>query len=138
MPKIKSKAIENYKAAMLLSNDNNKMYSASIHCAYYACFQFTKHILAQRCCIPYNQQKKEAMDEAIGTHNYVINEILNHLNLKNECDAYDIYHDKMSELKRLRTMADYDNIIISPVEAHKAMDFANDILDTLKGVYKGL
>lgn len=138
MPNIKSKSIENYKAAKLLSKDSNGMYSSSIHCAYYACFQFVKHILNKKCYISYHQQEKNAQNSNIGSHNYIINEMRNDLSNKKEDDVYDIFDDNITELKRLRKKADYDNVIISPEEAKEAVNMADKTLETLKGVYKGL
>lgn len=138
MPNVKSKSIENYKAAKLLSNDSNKMYSASIHCAYYACFQFIKHILDRKCYISYCRQEENAKSSNIGTHNYIIDEIRNDLINKKEDDAYDTFDENITELKRLRKIADYASSIISPKTAKDAVDMADETLKTLKGVYKGL
>lgn len=138
MPNIKSKSIENFKAAKLLSKDGNKMYSASIHCAYYSCFQLVKHILAKIRYIPYSKQETDAIDSKIGTHNFIIETMRNDLLSIKEEEAYDIFDNNITELKRLRKIADYDNVIISPEEAKDAVNMADETLETLKGVYKGL
>ena len=134
MPNIKSKSIENYKAAIILSQNSNKMYSASIHCAYYSCFLLVKHILCHRCYISYANQNNQNS----GSHLYIISLILDDLSRKGEDDAYDIFDTNMSELKRLRMIADYWNSLISPSESREAVTMADDTLETLKNVYKGL
>lgn len=138
MPILKSKSSENYRAAKLLSDDSNKMYSSSIHCAYYACFQFAKHILDKKCYISYHQQEENAMNNNTSSHKYIINEILNDLNTKQEDDAYDTFDENITELKRLRKIADYQIVLISKQEAHEALNMADETLTLLKGVYKGL
>lgn len=134
MPNIKSKSTENYRAAIILSQDSCKMYSASIHCAYYSCFLLVKHILCHRCYISYANQN----NQNVGSHLHIIGLILNDLSVKGEDDAYDLFDTNMSELKRLRMIADYENSLISPEESREAVVIADDTLKTLKNVYKGL
>jgi hypothetical protein len=134
MPYIKSKSIENYKAALMLSKDSCGMYSASIHCAYYSCFLLVKHILCHKCYISYASQN----NQNAGSHLYIIKLILDDLLAKGEDDAYDIFDTNISELKRLRRIADYENSLISPDESREALVIADETLDILKDVYKGL
>lgn len=52
-----------------------------------------------------------------GSHLYIIKLILDDLLAKGEDDAYDIFDTNISELKRLRRIADYENSLISPDES---------------------
>lgn len=103
MSKVKAKSIENFKAAHLLYNKG--MHAASVHNAYYSILQISKHILHHKCYVSYSKQKKESKN-GYGSHNYIIGEIENNLTSRGEQDLFDSYDDKMSEMKRMRVLAD--------------------------------
>lgn len=132
MSKVKAKSIENFKAAHLLYNKG--MHAASVHNAYYSILQISKHILHHKCYVSYSKQKKESKN-GYGSHNYIIGEIENNLTSRGEQDLFDSYDDKMSEMKRMRVLADYEDAGITKDEAQACIDYADELLTDLKECY---
>jgi len=132
MSKVKAKSIENFKAAHLLYNKG--MHAASVHNAYYSILQISKHILHHKCYVSYSKQKKESKN-GYGSHNYIIGEIENNLTSREEQDLFDSYDDKMSEMKRMRVLADYEDAEITKDEAQACIDYADELLTDLKECY---
>jgi uncharacterized protein (UPF0332 family) len=132
MSKVKAKSIENFKAAHLLYNKG--MHAASVHNAYYSILQISKHILHHKCYVSYSKQKKESKN-GYGSHNYIIGEIENNLTSRGEQDLFDSYDDKMSEMKRMRVLADYEDAEITKDEAQACIDYADELLTDLKECY---
>ena len=58
MANMKKKSEENVLSAVLLID--NSLFTSSVHCSYYAGFQFTKYVLANFCGIDYERQEKES------------------------------------------------------------------------------
>ena len=132
MSKVKAKSIENFKTAHLLYNKG--MHAASVHNAYYSILQISKHILHHKCYVSYSKQKKESKN-GYGSHNYIIGEIENNLTSRGEQDLFDSYDDKMSEMKRMRVLADYEDAEITKDEAQACIDYADELLTDLKECY---
>ena len=110
------------------------MHAASVHNAYYSILQISKHILHHKCYVSYSKQKKESKN-GYGSHNYIIGEIENNLTSRGEQDLFDSYDDKMSEMKRMRVLADYEDAGITKDEAQACIDYADELLTDLKECY---
>lgn len=68
----------------------------------------------------------------IGSHNFLINEIYNHikLNCKN-CD-YRTFYTSIISLKKLRVKADYENSLFDYDDSRKSKILCNTIISILK------
>lgn len=130
MPNLKDKSSQNMDAAELLIS--NRKCSPSIHCSYYACIQFSKHILNHFCSIDYEKQSIETKGK--DSHSYVINHTGESVRLKNEKDCSN-YFINMEKLRMLRNKSDYTISVIGEREARKAQLASIEILDILKKNY---
>lgn len=128
---MRKKAEENLSAAKLLIDNN--MFSSSVHCSYYAGFQFSKHILANCCDIDYDKQENESKGR--DSHYYVTTCVENDLLKRTWKIALADYNKYYSKLKRLRKKADYLQDLISPEEAINAYVCADKMITLLKNKY---
>ena len=102
------------KSDLLLSATNylhdKGFYPVVAHCSYYSCYQKLKHIwLYDMRRTEQELSSQKGNNYRIGSHNFLINEIYNHikLNCKN-CD-YRTFYTSIISLKKLRVKADYEN-----------------------------
>ena len=103
---MKSKALDNlYVAQQLINKKEPRCYNASIHCSYYAVFQYMKYMLAHAEVDPisYDQQKKDSQDQ--GSHDYLIGQIKRRI--RQPMNARDFAQD-VRALKKDRVDADYE------------------------------
>jgi hypothetical protein len=115
------KSKENFFAANLLME--NEMYTASIHCLYYSCFQFSKYVL-KKFGLDYGSQEKESKGK--DTHFYIINNTSKKIDTKSHIDFLD-FEKNMSNLKRLRKKSDYSVDVITKTEAEKGRQNAMEV-----------
>lgn len=80
-----------------------------------------------------SKRKKVKMDTDLII--YIIGEIENNLTSRGEQDLFDSYDDKMSEMKRMRVLADYEDAEITKDEAQACIDYADELLTDLKECY---
>lgn len=114
------KAGENFMAAKMLID--GALYSASIHCLYYSCFQLSKFAL---CKTGVTYDKQEVLSKGRDSHHYVINETAKFLS-DSHLDFLD-YNSNMNQLKRIRRKADYKEDRITKIEAEKACSMADNV-----------
>lgn len=126
MSNVKNKSEENFKATILLIDNN--MYAASIHCAYYSCFQLSKYLLKNKCAIEYETQ--ESNSKGIDSHSYIIRETSSKIDSISHL-AYLDFNCHISKLKKLRKKADYSTEAISKTEAENAYKCATEITTIL-------
>lgn len=124
MTVVKSKSIENIKAAELLIK--KRMYAASVHCAYYSCFQLSSYTLAHYCKMDYQTQEDLARTLKQDSHTCVCGNMRGVLRSRDEELAAN-YHRNYAELKKMRKKADYSSTIITHPEAEKAKEIAEKI-----------
>jgi uncharacterized protein (UPF0332 family) len=110
MPVLKAKSSDNLSAANYLQS--MRLYAPSVHCSYYSCFQLSKHFLNSKGK-NYHTQSLECGGK--DSHNYIINETQKYIT-----DSL-LYNREMKILKTLRRKADYQNDIITPNDASKAL-----------------
>ena len=131
MPAFRKKAEENMSAACLLIK--NSMFTSSVHCSYYAGFQFSKYVLANCCGIDYITQENNSSGK--DSHYYVTHCIEEDMLKKTWRIAMADYNKYYSKLKRLRKKADYLQDIITSKEATDAYDWADKMTTLLKNKY---
>lgn len=125
------------KSDLLLSATNylhdNGFYPAVAHCSYYSCYQKLKHIwLYDMRRTEQELSSQKGNNYRIGSHNFLINEIYNHikLNCKN-CD-YRTFYTSIISLKKLRVKADYENSLFDYDDSRKSKILCNTIISILK------
>ncbi len=132
MSNIKAKSEENFRAAQLLANEEHKMFSSSIHCAYYSSLLLIKHILKHFCCKEYSQYDNVNKD----SHNLLINDLTKDLESKSEIIRKVDLNKNFKFLKCLRVKADYRDTIISQKESEEAIEKTIEVRQILEKVYK--
>lgn len=118
MSYLKDKSDVSIEAANCLIKE--KLYSSSIHCSYYGCYQLILHTFKFVFL-----KSEENIKNDKGSHNFIINstmkEIFDRTNKERE---YEEYRKIIFRLKALRKKADYENIFIKPDEAKQAFTLA--------------
>lgn len=119
--------------AQILSQDqvNSDGWTTSVHCSYYAVFQYMKYLLAEKAVIPISYEEQDAQDE--DSHKYVINEIKNRINDINTARSI---RDRILNLKRRRVEADYKPTIFTQEEALDCKVEADAIIKNLKALFR--
>ena len=112
-------------ASQILLNNNKS--TPSVHCSYYAVFQYMKYMLSQTTDrpIPYENQQSDNL----GVHDFVIGEIKNRINnraLKRQ------FCDGIRELKQARVQADYLEKEFSLEEGLRCKQNAEGLITNLK------
>lgn len=124
----------NLKMAHILSQDRNvsEGWTTSIHCSYYAVFQYMKYILAEKSAeqISYDEQNSHSGEDS---HKYILNRIKNRINNVN--DARDI-SDSVKNLKQLRKLADYQTKTVTQEESLDCKAKAEAIITKLANLFK--
>ena len=122
-----AKAHDNLQAAQTLIN--NGLCTSSVHCSYYAVFQYMKYILAKtnRNPVSYEEQKKITNRE--DSHEYIVKEIKNRIN--NPSKARD-FLQATRVLKNNRKEADYELKAFSQDESLTCIDDAKGLIMKLK------
>jgi len=111
---------------------NNKL-APSVHCAYYACLQMSKHVLHHFCHIDYAMQDLESKRK--GSHFYVSNKTSHELKKIGHFPFVD-YNTYYSKLKKLRKKSDYNNEAITDTDANIAKQSAECLLNILNNNFK--
>lgn len=143
MPNIRAKSDENFNAANLLVSSN--MHNASIHCAYYSCFQLVKYVFKNKERVDYSNQKsnytayvKESQSQqrkAMGSHEYLIQQFIKKSAEKNMSSTI-IIRRHILELKGLRAQADYDDSIVKEGESTRCSKMAEEIRRLITEIYE--
>ena len=139
------KSNENIKAAKLLID--KQMYTASIHCSYYACYQLINFILFNNFKFTKEKLNKEqqhvaamnkdhnSSDLNMNSHDATIGlftEIIVEKNKFTSVDATKLQYN-MSLLKTQRTQADYENeTLTTPTIAGLIYNTADTLINNLK------
>ena len=102
---MKSKALGNLGVAQLLINKQDvHSCTASIHCSYYAVFQYMKYMLAHTDKSPISYDAQSKQTEKASSHEYIIYEIKQRIS--NSKNARSFAQD-VRALKNCRVSADY-------------------------------
>jgi hypothetical protein len=135
---LRNKAVINFDAAEKLIQLPNYHFCASIHCAYFSCFQVLKFIL-----LAIFEEKEEEVyakrktgTREIGEHEYYIQKIHESLLSTNDFVSAQNFKNKINELKSLRTVSDYKIDTIEKPKSEYAIKLADDILKILRKNFK--
>lgn len=118
------KSEENILAAKVLIRKG--YYNSSIHCSYYALFQYMKYVLDYRGFCNYPSQDKKTNTK--GSHNNILEELRTHIK---DVALSKRVRDSFRNLKRLRAVADYQVTPIVQVDSQKCLDDVHDIIEWL-------
>lgn len=123
---MKTKATQNLYSAQLLIN--NGQYTTSVHCSYYAVFQYMKYMLSEtdRNPIPLSVQNT---NNNISSHEYIIQEIGLRINDNKKNRKFE---QKVRNLKNERVQADYYATSFSDLESLDCIDKAKGLITDLK------
>lgn len=135
MSNLQNKAEINYDSAKILHDKGN--YPSVAHCSYYSCFQLLRHIW-------FNSLHKTESDLKIileslkdnkatekGSHEVLINQISSHIKT-NKLDDFRVFSSNIGQLKKLRRIADYDDIFFGYPESQQSIELSNLIRPILK------
>jgi hypothetical protein len=124
------KSNDNFNAALILSNKENK-YCSSIHCAYYSCLQLIIHILLIETKESAEDVRREAVSQ--NSHIYYINEVRKLVENRNPKDV--LVYKKIEDLKDFRVKSDYHDMPIDESQSSRAAGIAQQIRDLLSRVF---
>jgi len=115
------KSKESLESARFLIEEGKN--NSSIHCAYYSCIQVIRHVLLHVHKKTEARIKAESRAFPGGSHEYLIDCIVQDLNKKGY-NTVKLYAN-LYLLKRMRTEADYFDIIVIPVNSKRAFRVAD-------------
>ena len=132
MSYLQNKSCDLVKAANLLHRE--KLFSAVAHSAYYCCLQQIKHILLHSLHKTEDGLKQERIKlnkqankgAAMGTHEFLINEIVMLIYAENKND-FRTFHNNIGKLKKLRVNADYDDAEFSEKKSSESLLLSSEI-----------
>ena len=120
-------------AATLLNEKG--FYPAVAHCAYYSCYQLSKHIWLY----PMGKTQRDldllCSASKFGSHEVLINAVGTHIENsgKRECLSHvREFKKKIFQLKTLRTNADYDDSVFDYTKSYDAIRISGDISKILQ------
>ena len=129
---MKTKATSSLDAAqVLIDKEEEGYYTASIHCTYYAVFQYIKYVLANTDTEPlsYEEQTAQAKGKKGGSHDFVIKQIRQRIGDKETARnfAQDVF-----TLKKKRIDADYSTRQFTLEESLACKQKAEELITELK------
>lgn len=103
------------------------------HSAYYSCYQMIKHIWLYK----FNKSEEElqaqiSQNGAKASHEYLINQIIPLVTDSRDIAARRDFRNNLTQLKTLRTQADYSDTTVDRDFAEKAIRLMSELLRTLK------
>lgn len=101
-------------------------YNSSIHCSYYALFQYMKYILNSQGLCSYAVQDQNT--NGPGSHHNILTELRKHI--KDVALSRNV-RDSFQNLKTQRTIADYQVTPIAQIDSQKCLDDVRDIIERL-------
>lgn len=124
---MKIKAQNNLESAQILIE--KKQYTCSVHCSYYAVFQYMKYMLANTNNNPisFTEQNSHNGEDS---HEYILNETKNRIN-----QSYKIirnFSEEVRILKKNRVEADYQQKEFTDLESLDCKKNAEGLISTLK------
>lgn len=126
---MRSKAENNLLAAQRLINART-FPSESVHCSYYAVYQYMMYILNTTEKDPISYEEQQKLSNGSDSHTYTLLEITYRIN-KSSKEIRDFYNSVM-ELKNARITADYSTAQITETESLTYKSRAEGIISKLK------
>jgi hypothetical protein len=133
MSYLKEKSRFNMDAAQYLQKQS--LYAPSVHCSYYGCLQFLKHIVNTKAGISYDAQEDERNRLGQKTNVYLINKVKMMISVIDPKESR-TFNNEINQLKDLRVDSDYHNVQIDSAKANNAYTKACNILLQLKTTLK--
>ena len=136
MSTLKEKSEMNINAARVLTGDK-ELCSASIHCAYYSCYQLLLHIwfyslMKSGTDLNFIINKHKGNKAQIkGSHETLINEIQKYIK-ENNYDDFRVINKSIGQLRKLRISADYEDNSFLYNDSLKAIELSKRIRPILK------
>ena len=124
---MKAKAIENMLSAQILIDQ--KQFTPSVHCSYYAVFQYMKHMLANTTNNPITLAIQDA-HKGDSSHEYILTEIKNRINARPQIVR--TFTENVRFLKNERVEADYHQKKFNDIESLTCKDRAEGLITNLK------
>ena len=124
---MKTKANNNIKSAQILIDQ--KQYTSSVHCSYYAVFQYMKHMLANTDKNPITLANQDA-HKGDSSHEYILTEIKNRINARPQLVR--TFTETVRLLKNERVEADYHQTEFDDVKSITCKNHAEGLITNLK------
>ncbi len=124
---MKIKANKNIQSAQILIDQ--KQYTSSVHCSYYAVFQYMKHMLANTDKNPITLANQDA-HKGDSSHEYILIEIKNRINARPHLVR--AFTETLRLLKNERVEADYHQREFDDVEGLTCKNRAEGLIANLK------
>ena len=130
MGQLKNKSDINIRAAELLHKQS--YYPSVVHCAYYSCIQFMKHIWLTEMNKTEEDLRQLNQNSTDGSHEVLINEIKKNLTMQKLDSSSRVFYKDILQLKRLRVNADYDDLQIDSTISNNSITLSKSVLKNLK------
>lgn len=133
-----NKSVLFMSAAEDINNDaNNGYYLVVPHCAYYSCLLFMKHLCYKKFAINNENEMKNEVDSTLhGSHEIMIGYVRKRMtqSCTSIMDKKKVveFANKIGQLKKLRTKADYEEVTITSTQSSQAIELAKDVRNILK------
>lgn len=115
---------------------HDKAFSPAVaHGAYYSCYQMMKHIWLYSMKKTEQELDTNCSTTNLGSHEYLLNQIVDYVRASNKKDADSdsrTLQNKMPQLKRLRTDADYSDTIFDYTKSNNSLVLSKEIIPILK------
>ena len=125
-------------AAEDINNDTNKCYFLVVpHSAYYSCLLLMKHLCYKKFGINNENEMKNDVDSTLhGSHEIMIGYVRKRMtqSCTSIMDKKKVveFANKIGQLKKLRTKADYEEVTITSTQSSQAIELAKDVRNILK------
>ena len=130
---MKTKALENITSAQKLIDC--KQFTSSVHCSYYAVFQYMKYMLANTTNKPIALVDQDA-HKGDSSHEYILTEIKNRIN--KDPRTVRNFTETVRLLKNDRVDADYHLRNFTDIESITCKDYAVGLIANLKTYFGNL
>ena len=110
-------------------------YPAVAHGAYYGCYQMMKHIWLYSMKKTEQELNTNCSTTNMGSHEYLLNQIISYIKASNKKDADTdsrMLRNKIPQLKRLRTDADYNDTVFDYTKSNNSLVLSKEIIPILK------
>ncbi|MFN3753131.1 hypothetical protein [Flavobacterium sp.] len=108
------------------------LHAPSVHCSYYACFQFLKFTLKNFQNLTYDYIESECRIYPGGTHGYIIDNCLNEFRKKVDFSKFKDIKRELKDLKDFRIDSDYYDKEIIIDESEKCLALSKNIISEIK------
>lgn len=127
---MKKKAIANLELAQeLINHQKDSLCTISVHCSYYAVFQYMMYVLANTGNNPISYEIQKNKTKCQSSHDYIINEVGHRITNRYKASNFT---RQVRVLKNKRALADYGKDIFSVEESLMCKNLADSLIAKLK------